>query len=160
MASELLPRGVVTRANRFRDIAGRSFSISTRSASFFRMYIGVVLIANTVGRADLLTYFYTSRGVFPGTVVGFQNPNWTWPVLFAVLVFLAGVYTIGYHARFTAIWIWILLLLVHQRNPLVLQAGDYLLRYSILFQLSFRWTGTIRFGIYTGVMGSIDQQIS
>lgn len=119
------------------------FGIETRSLALFRIAIALLLLVDLGTRATDLTTFYTDAGVLPsalarsfyaGTKVFWYNPHiyvntaWWQAGWFVVAAFFAVLLLIGYRTRWVAFAGWFLLLSLHNRNPMVLQSGDTLLR--------------------------------
>ncbi len=119
------------------------FGIDTRSLALFRIAIALLILVDLWTRATDLTTFYTNSGVMPSdlvqsfyrnTKVFWYNPHiyintfWWQAGLFSIAAFFAFLMLIGYRTRWVAFVSWFLLLSLHNRNPMVLQSGDTLLR--------------------------------
>ncbi|WP_353259563.1 hypothetical protein [Prochlorothrix hollandica] len=116
-------------------------TLDRRSLALFRILLGLILLADLITRAGDLRAHYTDWGVLPRSVLltGLLNP-WHWSlhlssglaVVQALLFALAGLAALGlilgYRTQTMVLISWILLLSLHNRNPLILNAGDVELR--------------------------------
>jgi hypothetical protein len=123
-----------------------------------RMGLALILIADLINRSTDLTAFYTDNGVLPRwalleqfisrhSISLYTIGGEAWFV--ATLFILAGLFAVclfvGYRTRLMTILSWIMLVSLHVRNPMVLDAGDGLLR-NLLFWSMFLPLGA-RFSI-------------
>lgn len=130
--------------------------IDRRALAAFRIALGTVLLLDLVLRSRSLVAFYTDAGVLPRSTLTALYPvvgrlslhalsGAVW--LQVVLVGLAGcaalAVLVGYRTRLATAISLLLLLSLHARNPLVLNAGDSLLRqllfWSLFLPLGARW---------------------
>lgn len=125
------------------------FGCDPRSLAVFRIGIAVLILLDLIDRARDLRAHYSDWGVLPrGAVVDlflhpscfslyFINGTWYWQLF---LFLLAGLFAlallVGYRTRFMTVASWLLLVSLQNRNPLVLQGGDVLIR-MILFWAMF-----------------------
>jgi predicted DCC family thiol-disulfide oxidoreductase YuxK len=132
------------------------YGLDVRSLALFRAALAIMLLGDLWMRAQDLRAFYTDFGTLPrAALLGeFAHP-WlisihtmagTWQVQ-ALLFLAAGVFALmmlfGWRTRFATVMSWILLTSLHNRNPLILQGGDTLLR-MILFWAMFMPLGLVR----------------
>ncbi len=131
------------------DKIKRVLGIDTRSLALFRISIALLILADLFLRSFSLEAFYTSQGILPVTswMVKYSTTGYRWSfhlandtAFFQVLMFLiAGYFAIclllGYHTRLATIISWIFLVSLHQRNPLVLNGGDILLRLLLFWSM-------------------------
>lgn len=130
-------------------------AIDLRALAAFRIGLGVLLVADLLGRSRSLTAFYTDYGVLPRqaffadyatvrSIHAFVGEPWGVGVLFAVAAAVALALAIGYRTRLATVVSWLLLLSLHTRNPMVLNAGDnllvMLLFWSAFLPLGARWS--------------------
>ena len=139
------------------------FAIDLRSLATFRIGVALLLLIDLAGRTKDLHAFYTDAGVLPrvvridmlgyGDPLGFQH-QWSlhmlsgewWPqaLLIGVAVWFASWLLIGYRTQLAAVASWILLSSLDNRNPLILDAGDMILRcmlfWSLFLPLGIRWS--------------------
>ena len=125
------------------------FTIDLRALAAFRVALATVLFCDIAIRATSLRAFYSDEGLLPRTSL-IERHLGTWQLCVhlingtvafqAFLFFLAGVFAVmlflGYRSRLAALGSWLLLISVQARNPLILQAGDILIR-SLLFWAIF-----------------------
>lgn len=142
---------------RLRSLATTWFGIDTRALAALRVSLGVLLLADLALRARSLTAFYTDRGVLPRATVTDLYPTisrvslhmlsgavWWQSVLFLVAAGFAIALALGYRTRLATMASFVLLVSLHVRNPVVLNAGDVLLRrlllWSCFLPLGIRWS--------------------
>lgn len=131
------------------SFAKKIFALDYRSLALLRIAVGLTLIFDLAQRAGSLFAHYTDGGVLPRSeLFRLWNENAFASVyhingspLFAGILFLvAGIFgvmlVVGWRTRLATIVSFILLISLHNRNPLVLQGGDVALR-VILFWMMF-----------------------
>ncbi|ELZ01981.1 HTTM domain-containing protein [Natrialba asiatica DSM 12278] len=135
----------------------RRVAIDRRALAAFRISIAALLIADLVGRTRLLEMFYTDAGVLPREALlsdyssltayslhTLSGEAWAQWLLFLVAGLIALALLVGYRTRIATIVSWLLLVSLHVRNPMVLNAGDVLLRmllfWSIFLPLGSQWS--------------------
>jgi hypothetical protein len=126
------------------------FGIDVRSLALFRIAIASVLLSDLVVRTDDLVAHYTDDGVLPRSVLLDSGMLWhdanlslhlvngSMPfqaMLFAVAAIAGVSLLVGYRTRLAAITSWVLLVSVQNRNPMILQGGDELLRCALFWAL-------------------------
>ncbi|MEM6868594.1 MAG: HTTM domain-containing protein [Cyanobacteria bacterium P01_C01_bin.121] len=125
------------------------YSLDVRSLALFRMGLALVILADLWTRAGDIVAHYSDVGVLPLAVLndGIINSGY-WsihtlsgsPVLQGILFLVAGLAAIamliGYHTRIAVIVSWILLISLHNRNPLLIFAADDVLR-AVMFWAMF-----------------------
>jgi len=140
--------------DRFSRAFARRCAIDLRALAVFRMLLGTLLIVDLLGRSRSLVAFYTDAGVLPRRALFSDYSNvyslhaisgeaWVQVLLFLVAGVFAGAVLVGYRTRLSMIVSWLLLLSLHARNPMVLNAGDeFLIRlcfWAIFLPLGERW---------------------
>ena len=129
------------------------FGLDLRSLAAFRIGLGVLLLADLIGRAGDLTAHYTDQGVLPRSAipaaryVSLHMLDGTADFQAALFV-LAGLFAlallVGWWTRAAAVGSWFLLMSLHARNPMVLHGGDNLLRvllfWGLFLPLGARWS--------------------
>ncbi|MFC6719520.1 HTTM domain-containing protein [Natrialbaceae archaeon GCM10025810] len=133
----------------------RRFAIDLRALAALRIALGVLLLADLALRSRQLVVFYTDDGVLPVDVFHATYPSnfslhalsgeaWVQALLFLVAGTFALALLLGYRTRIATIASWVLLLSLHARNPMIVNAGDTLLRmllfWSIFLPLGERWS--------------------
>jgi hypothetical protein len=139
------------------------FAIDPRSLAAFRIGIAFLLLADLYGRAVDLSAFYTDDGVVPrvlridmlgyGDPLGFQHQwslhmlsgeLWSQALLIGVAAWFASWLLVGYRTQLAAVASWILISSIDNRNPLVLDGGDTILRamlfWSLFLPLGICWS--------------------
>jgi type II secretory pathway component PulM len=134
--------GVLARVRRVRS---RHLGVDTRALAALRVGLGCLLVADLLGRARDLRAFYTDFGVLPratlATVSSPWRPSlhalsgdlWFQALLFAVAGVAALALALGWRTRTATVVSWLLLVSLHNRNPVVLNGGDVLLRMVLLW---------------------------
>jgi hypothetical protein len=123
-----------------------------RALALLRVAVAVVLLLDLGIRATDLEAHYANTGVLP--VAALYEHLWTpyqfslhamsglWQVqalLFALAAAGAGALLLGYHTRLATLLGWLLLVSVQNRNPLLGQGGDDLLRMLLFWGLFLPW---------------------
>jgi len=131
-------------------------AIDVRSLAVYRIGVAAMLLVDLASRARDLADHYSDRGAFPRTArIAFDHApmfgghprfgwslhmlsgeTWAQAVLFAAAACFAAGMLVGYRTRLCTIASWLFLVSLHARNPLVLDAGDTLLR-TIMFWSMF-----------------------
>lgn len=117
-----------------------------------RVLISSVLILDILIRISDLKAHYTNDGVLPLNVlfeslwhewfISFHtiSSNWYFQLaLFLIELFFAITLLIGFKTKLSTVISWIFLLSVHNRNPLILQGGDDLLRMTLFWAMFLPW---------------------
>jgi len=123
-------------------------ALDYRSLALLRILVGITLLSDVIQRAHSLTAHYTDKGVLPRAEL-FRL--WNEPVFWSIyningttffvglLFFVAGVFSlmmiVGYKTRIATIVSFVLLISLHNRNPMVLQGGDIALRVILFFMM-------------------------
>jgi hypothetical protein len=123
-----------------------------------RIAVGVLLLADLVLRSRDLVVFYTDAGVLPRPVLretfgglaalsfahGLSGSPYVQGILFALAMLAAIGLVVGYRTRLAALASFLLLVSLHARNPVLLNAGDSLLRrllfWGLFLPLGGRWS--------------------
>lgn len=128
------------------------FTVDVRSLALMRIGVGFVLLLDLAIRATDLEAHYANMGILPLHVL-FQyswNPYFIsvhtisglWQVqavLFVIAAVFAFLLLIGYRTRLATIMSWFLLLSLQNRNTLIGQAGDDLLRMLLFWAIFLPW---------------------
>jgi hypothetical protein len=129
---------------KFYDI----FYLDVRSIAIFRVLIGIILIYDLIDRSGFLLLLYSDLGVLPLDFLkaNVWNPGyfsihassgtWEWQLaLFILHGLFAFSLLIGYKSKLSLFVCWLLLISLHNRNPLVLNSGDTYLRLLLFWSL-------------------------
>ncbi|MFB6205959.1 MAG: HTTM domain-containing protein [Haloglomus sp.] len=144
--------GVRGRLDRLRATGAsaleRRLSVDRRALAALRVALGLLLFADLLLRSRALAAHYTDSGVLPrsalrathGPLADLSLHALSGGVALQVALFsVAGLAALalaaGYRTRLAAAVSWLLLVSLHARNPLVLNAGDSLLRRLLFWGL-------------------------
>jgi Vitamin K-dependent gamma-carboxylase len=131
------------------------FGCDTRSLAALRIALGLLLIADLAWRLPLLTWCFSEVGAWPVAAArdGARLPwslyllsgsQWWTGALFSLAALCAVALTVGWQTRVTTIVSWALLVSLQQRNTLVLNGGDSILRlllfWGAFLPLGARWS--------------------
>ena len=133
------------------------FGADLRSLATFRIVLAGLVLLDLASRAPDLYAHYTDRGVLPRSILLQEALN-RWQVslnlmsgelyvqalLFGVAALAALALLVGYRTRLMTVIVWVLVLSIQARNPMVLNTGDTLLRmllfWSIFLPLGAHWS--------------------
>lgn len=131
-------------AERLRHI----FGLDLRSLAALRVALGLLLLVDLANRATDLFAHYTDAGLMPCDAARhYFGDSWRWSlhwlsgsaawqiVLFSLAAILAACLTLGFFTRLSTLLSWILLVSLHNRNPLVINGGDTLLSMLLLWSV-------------------------
>lgn len=123
----------------------QSFGFDYRSMSLYRVLLGFIIVIGAVYRLPDLSAFYTDMGILPRqTFLSELALPWSFSlhlasgsfavmfIFFIIQILLGLMVLFGYHTRWALIFSYILNVSVHNRNWLINNGGDDVLR-SILF---------------------------
>jgi hypothetical protein len=123
----------------------KSLGLDYRSLSLYRALMGVVIMADVIFRLPDLTNFYTDLGLVPRSIfmselgmpwsfsLFFVNGTTEFAALLFGLYFILGfMLLVGYKSRWAMLGAFVMTVSVHNRNWLVNNGGDDILR-AILF---------------------------
>jgi hypothetical protein len=129
-------------------------SLDVRALSLMRMCIALIILLDLGIRISDLEAFYSDTGVVPlymlfsnawnSYSVSIHTLNGMWQVqlvLFGFAFFCGIMLFIGYRTRLFTILSWFMLLSLHNRNGLILQGGDDLLRMVLFWGIFLPWGG-------------------
>ncbi|UOQ71896.1 HTTM domain-containing protein [Hymenobacter cellulosilyticus] len=136
----------------FLTLLRRPFVVDLRALALMRIALGAVILLDVGIRSTDLEAHYANMGVLPLHVL-YQycwNPyqlslhaiSGLWgvqAVLFLLEALAAVCLLLGYHTRLATLLTWLLLVSVQNRNPLIGQGGDDLLRMLLFWGLFLPW---------------------
>ncbi|WP_192822374.1 HTTM domain-containing protein [Rufibacter sp. LB8] len=130
----------------------RVFYADVRALSLMRIWVAAVLLLDIGIRATDLEAHYSNMGVLPLHVLHANAWNqyffslhalsglWQFQaMLFLVAAGAAVAMLLGYHTRWATAISWVLLLSLQNRNPLITQSGDSLLRMLLFWGMFLPW---------------------
>ena len=132
------------------------FSIDLRSLAIVRIFVALIILFDLASRFPGIAVWYGDQSVLPTSLLStFWAGDWAWSLhllgggvwawiafLFLVQAIFATFLLLGYQTRVSTIATWILIVSLHNANPLILQGGDFLLR-AILFVCMFLPWGAV-----------------
>ena len=123
----------------------KTFAFDDRSMGLYRILIGLVVMADVLYRWEDLANFYTDTGLIPRSIftsemsmpwsLSFHLANGSYPfivAMFLVHLIFGLMLVFGYKSRWAMIGAYLMTVSVHNRNWLVNNGGDDVLR-AILF---------------------------
>ncbi|WP_413172726.1 hypothetical protein [Anabaena azotica] len=125
--------------------------LDLRSLAAFRIGISIIILVDLFTRFGDLTAHYTDFGVLPRTLLAEIAKPGHWSLhaisgepivqalLFAVAAFFALLMLVGYRTRVATIASWILLISMHNRNPVLIFAADDVLRALMFWAMFLPW---------------------
>ena len=128
------------------------FLLDLRALALLRISLSLILMTDIIFRLSDLTAFYTGQGIMPLQALfrfhwnpfyfSFFTTNdngYLQAVLFGTYFFCVCCLLVGYRTRLFTVLVWLFLMSVHNRNPLILQAGDHLLRMVVFWAMFLPW---------------------
>lgn len=124
------------------------FGLDLRSLAAFRIGLSLVILTDLYTRFGNLTAHYTDGGVMPLALLADIGKRWHWSLhaisgqpiiqilLFGIATFMALLMLVGYRTRLATIASWVLLISLHNRNPVLIFAADDVLR-ALMFWAMF-----------------------
>lgn len=117
----------------------RVFGIDYRTLALFRIFFGLVILANLINLFPWVSEFYSDQGILPRAAAIAWSGSDRWSILLAfghpltvkalflgaMLVSLAFIF--GYRTRVATVLLWAFMLSVIHRNAVIIQGGDQLL---------------------------------
>lgn len=140
-----------------RTALAHRFGFDLRALAIFRMALGLLVIFDAVTRLGDAEAFYSNFGVMPianylqevanrmHISLHFASGLLAWQYLLLTLQILSGLaLLLGLRTRHAVIIAWILTVSLHNRNVLILNGGDVLLRlllfWSMFLPLGSQWS--------------------
>lgn len=130
----------------------RPFVLDLRALALMRMAVGAVLLLDLGIRSTDLEAHYTNLGVLPLHVLferawnpyefSLHTSSGLWVVqaaLFGLAAAAALGLLLGWRTRLLTVVSWVLLVSVQNRNPMIVQGGDDLLRMLLFWAIFLPW---------------------
>ena len=123
------------------------FGIDPRSLALLRVALATILLWDLAIRVQDFTAFYTEAGILPIKQAAQYHDGWRWSLhllsgsagfqasLMALAAVCAAALLVGYRSRLAVVLSWVLLVSLHVRMPLVLNAGDSYLRLLLFWSM-------------------------
>ena len=135
--------------------AGRVFAIDPRSLAIYRIALGAIIVWDILFRWPILSEMYSDQGFFTRDLCGqlFNlklGPDWdqvVWSfyfldgsvewatVLFAATAILAAMLALGIWTRWVTPILFLLIVSLHYRSPLILTSGDMFLKMQVFWAM-------------------------
>jgi hypothetical protein len=130
----------------------RPFVLDLRALALLRMGTAAVILLDLAIRSTDLEAHYSNLGVLP--IAAVIERTWTpyqfslhassglWQIqalLFVLAALVAAALLLGYHTRLATLASWILLTSLQNRNPMIGQGGDDLLRMLLFWGFFLPW---------------------
>ena len=132
------------------------FGADLRSLAAFRIVLAAIVLADLAGRASDLSVHYTDDGVLPRNMVLRELNEWQFSInlmngttffqalLFGITALSAIALLVGFRTRLVAVVVWVMMVSIQWRNPLVLSDADTLLRvllfWAMFLPLGAHWS--------------------
>lgn len=128
-------------------VLSRMFGMDLRSLAVFRIALGLVVLFDVLGRWSYVAVHYSDRGLLSREQVLDGLNIWRWSVyfmngtsafahaLFALTVIACLAVIGGYRTRMMTVVLWVLLVSLQVRNPLVLSGADSYLRVLVFWAM-------------------------
>lgn len=126
----------------------RFFILDLRALAFFRMGLGLLLVCDLFNRSWFLKDHYTKDGLLPLSALfakfantshfslNFVNDTLLFQSLLFTLFLCAAIcLLLGYKTKLASILCWVFLVSLQNRNTMLLQAGDSLLRLLLFWSM-------------------------
>ena len=128
------------------------FTVDLRALAFMRIWVAGIILIDLAIRASDLEAHYSNMGVLPLHVMfqyawdpfyfSFHTLSGLWQVqalLFILAAVIAFCLLLGYQTRLATILSWILMVSLQNRNTLISQGGDDLLRMLLFWAIFLPW---------------------
>lgn len=136
------------------EYARRVFALDLRSLALMRIGVGITVLVDLATRAVDLTAHYSDAGVLPRAIA--RELSWTadvsllaisgspgWTTAVFVITAIAAVAVIaGWRTRITTPVLWLLVLSIQHRNPIVHDHRDVLFSLALCFGSLLPWGAT------------------
>jgi hypothetical protein len=133
------------------------FGADLRSLAVFRVVLGLLVLADLAGRVTDLRAHYTDAGILPRTdLINEVLNRWAFSLnvmngqtyfqalLFGITALAALGMLVGFRTRLMTVVVWVLVISIQWRNPMILNSGDGLLRlllfWSMFLPLGAYWS--------------------
>ena len=139
-----------------REYLARCVRIDSRTLAVFRVFVGVLIVADLLLRSRNFSFFYTEDGVVPRSLAMDVTPDYAFSVyylttsstLIAALFVLQGLIAlqliVGYKTRVATVLSFLFVVSLDHHNPFVLSYADTLFRlllfWAIFLPLGERWS--------------------
>lgn len=139
-----------------RSLTQQLFGLDVRALAAARAALALLILADLGQRSRSIFAHYDDWGTFPRAYLLSDFANYynislhmisgAWfiqLILFMIAAIFALMLLVGYKTRLATVASWVLLLSLHNRNPLVSQAGDEILRLGLFWGMFLPWGATL-----------------
>lgn len=130
----------------------QSYTLDVRALGLMRIGVGLILLVDLFIRGSSIIAFFTDEGFLPVEVLKTYSFNpyhfslhaWSGELWWQVLLFILNTISVillilGYRTRVITLICWVFLVSLQNRNPLILQSGDDLLRLLLFWGFFLPW---------------------
>ncbi|RQG93210.1 HTTM domain-containing protein [Natrarchaeobius halalkaliphilus] len=155
MTPEFSARGAALLA-RLRGGLEDRVRVDTRTLAVFRVFVGLLIVADVLLRSRNFSYFYTETGAVPRSLAhtlssdgAFSFYHYTTDptviaALFAIQILIAIQLIVGYKTRLATVLSFLFVISLDHHNPLVTSYADILFRlllfWAIFLPIGERWS--------------------
>lgn len=131
-----------------RKAAVSIFAIDLRALALFRISFGIAVLAEIIIRLQVMTALFSDAGALPRhTLLQYFVNSYRWSVfnisgstiftslIFAIALISCFTFIIGYKSRISTVLLWIIVVSLHNRNPIVNSGADDLLRLMLFWSM-------------------------
>lgn len=128
------------------------FMVDLRAIALMRIALSLILLTDIIFRISDLKAFYSGNGVLPVealfqylwspyflSLFNITEHHYLLAVLFAIYAMCVCCLLLGFKTKWSTVLTWIFLISLHNRNPLIIQAGDHLLRMIVFWGIFLPW---------------------
>jgi hypothetical protein len=136
----------------FKSILINIFTLDLRSLAIMRIAMALLILLDLSIRFTDIKVFYSDQGVMPLSILfshswnpfnfSIHTASGLWQIqaiIFLINTVFALMLLVGYKTRLTGFLCWLLMLSLHNRNPLILQGGDDLFRMILFWGIFLPW---------------------
>jgi hypothetical protein len=145
------------------------FCLDLRALAILRISLGLVLLADLIYRSKDIKAFYSAKGVLPiptlfehlwhpsfFSIYTSVDSEYLIQLLFAINFFCVFCLIFGYRTRLFTVFVWLFLISLHNRNPLITQAGDNLMRMIVFWGIFLPWGYLYSIDSYRNIRAKIN----
>lgn len=130
----------------------KTFTLDLRALALFRIGMAALLLIDLYTRATDLEAHYSNSGVLPLSALfnfswnpyffSFHTTSGLWQVqalYFGLATIFAVCLLLGFKTRIATVLSWVFILSLQNRNPMILQGGDDLVRMLLFWSIFLPW---------------------
>lgn len=138
--------------SKHNDTLARLLMLDLRSLAMMRISVALLVLYDLYRRGSQMTEYYSDQGVAPRALITseYWNPSW-WSihllsgessiqaVIFAIHAGVTLLLLVGWRTRLASLLTFLLMVSLHNRNPLIIDGGDRLLLILLFWGLLLPW---------------------